>query len=154
MRHTTFETDACPIARSLDVIGEWWSLLMIRDAMLGVRRFSDFQRRLGMARNILSARLKHLVACGILETAPATDGSAYTEYVLTEKGSALLPAMVALRQWGERYMFQPGEPRTHLLDRECGQAPSPMHVQDREGRIRSIDDLTLTYDRPAQGNNP
>jgi len=100
-----------PWPRSLDTIGEWWSLLIVRDALSGVRRFSDFQKSLGLAKNILSARLKKLVACGIMEQVPASDGSAYQEYALTQKGRDLFPAIVALRQWGESYLFSRGEKR-------------------------------------------
>jgi DNA-binding HxlR family transcriptional regulator len=96
----------CPIARSLDAIGDWWSLLIIRDAFLGLRRFGEFQRNLGLAKNILTVRLRTLVALGILEVGPASDGSAYHEYVLTQKGRDLLPVLVALRQWGDDHLFE------------------------------------------------
>jgi DNA-binding HxlR family transcriptional regulator len=87
-------------------VGDWWSLLIVRDAFAGIRRFSDFKRSLGLARNILTTRLKGLVAQGVLTTEPASDGSAYQEYVLTDKGKALLPVMSALAQWGKAYLFQ------------------------------------------------
>jgi DNA-binding HxlR family transcriptional regulator len=109
MRRKSFEGDSCPIRRSLDVVGDWWSLLIVRDAFAGVRRYSDFQRSLGSAKNILATRLKALVAQGILTTEPASDGSSYQEYALTEKGRALRPVMVALSQWGRAYLYQPGE---------------------------------------------
>ena len=107
MRRKSFEGDACPIARSLDVVGDWWTLLIIRDAFAGTRRYSDFQRSLGSAKNILATRLKTLIAQGIMATAPASDGSAYLEYVLTEKGEALLPVMQALAQWGKAHLRAP-----------------------------------------------
>ena len=103
MRRKSFKDDLCTAARSLDSIGEWWSLLIVRNALFGMRRFSDFQEDLGLAKNILSARLKKLVARGIMEQVPASDGSAYQEYVLTKKGRELFPVIVALRQWGENY---------------------------------------------------
>jgi DNA-binding HxlR family transcriptional regulator len=90
-------------------VGDRWSLLIVRDAFVGVRRFSDFQKSLGLARNILTTRLKDLVAQGILTTEPASNGSAYREYVLTDKGKALLPVMSALAQWGKVYLFRNGE---------------------------------------------
>jgi len=77
-----------PVARSLDAIGDWWSLLIVRNAFSGQRRFGEFQKSLGMAKNILTVRLRKLVGCGILEIVPASDGSAYQEYVLTKKGRA------------------------------------------------------------------
>ena len=92
MKRTSFEGDQCPIARSLDVIGDWWSLLIIRDASLGRRRFGEFQKSLGLAKNILTVRLRALVDQGILKTAPApSDGSAHQEYVLTAKGRGIFP---------------------------------------------------------------
>ena len=99
VKRTSFEEAACPVARSLDAIGDGWSLLIVRDAFDGLRRFGEFQKNLGMAKNILSDRLRTLTAHGILEAAPASDGSAYQEYVLTEKGRGLFPVIVGLRQW-------------------------------------------------------
>lgn len=101
MKRKSLEDAQCPVARTLDVIGDWWSLLIVRDAFDGVSRFSEFQKGLGMAKNILSTRLRTLVAHGILEIAPASDGSAYQEYILTDKGRALFPVIVGLRQWGK-----------------------------------------------------
>lgn len=112
------------IARSLDTIGEWWSLLIVREAMLGVRRFSEFQRRLGLARNMLSTRLKRLVESGVMEMVSASDGTSYQEYVLTEKGKSLWPVLNAMRQWGQQYLFQPGEERTELGLRSKSWRPS------------------------------
>ena len=101
----SLQAEPCPVARSVDCIGDRWSLLIIRDAFDGVRRFSDFQRSLGMARNILSDRLRKLVEAGVLELQTASDGSSYQEYVLTRKGQSLFPVVVALRQWGEKHLF-------------------------------------------------
>jgi DNA-binding HxlR family transcriptional regulator len=92
--------DECPVARSVDAIGDWWSLLIVRDAFDGSRRFGEFQRSAGVAKNILAARLRTLVTGGVLESVPASDGSAYREYVLTGKGKALFPVIVALRHCG------------------------------------------------------
>ncbi|AYZ15852.1 winged helix-turn-helix transcriptional regulator [Klebsiella pasteurii] len=115
----------CPVARSLDIIGDRWSLLIVRDAFDGLRRFSDFQRSLGMARNILSDRLHKLVNSGILTTQSASDGTAYQEYVLTAKGERLFPVVVALRQWGEQHLFAPDEPHSVLIDKRTLR-PVPM----------------------------
>ncbi len=134
MRHLSLETDLCPIARSLDVVGEWWSLLIVRDALMGVRRFSDFQKSLGLARNILSARLKRLTEEGILEQTPAEDGSAYKEYQLTPKGRDLFPVLVALRQWGERHSFAAGESGSRLVDHETGRDLQQIVVRTADGR--------------------
>lgn len=116
VKRKSMEDAQCPVARTLDVIGDWWSLLIVRDAFDGVRRFSEFQKGLGMAKNILSTRLRTLVAHGILEIAPASDGSAYQEYILTDKGQALFPVIVGLRQWGEDYLFKEGEARSTLVE--------------------------------------
>jgi len=117
VKRTSLEGDACPIARSLDAIGDWWSLLIIREAFRGVRRFSAFQRSLGMAKNILTVRLRALVERGILTTEPASDGSSYRDYVLTAKGRGLFPILVALRQWSEEFDEHPDEIATVLIDR-------------------------------------
>jgi DNA-binding HxlR family transcriptional regulator len=103
----------CPVARTLDLVGEWWTLLILRDALAGVKRFSEFQQSLGMAKNILAARLRKLVDNGILELRPASDGSAYQEYVITEKGRSLSGIVAALRDWGEKHLAgpQPSKPR-------------------------------------------
>ena len=123
----------CPVARSVDLIGDRWSLLIVRDAFDGMRRFSDFQRSLGVARNILSDRLKKLVDAGVLETEAAAEGSAYQAYVLTPRGESLFPVVLALRQWGEGNLFKPGEAHSLLLDKATGQPVPPLRVQDAQG---------------------
>ena len=79
VKRTSLEQAECPVARSLDSLGDWWSLLIIRDAFVGIRRFSEFQKNIGLAKNILTVRLRTLVEHGILKTVPASDGSAYLE---------------------------------------------------------------------------
>ncbi|WP_372438805.1 winged helix-turn-helix transcriptional regulator, partial [Pandoraea sputorum] len=106
------------MARTLEAIGERWTLLTIRDAFDDIRRFGDFQKSLGLAKNILAARLKVLVELGIFEICPASDGSAYHEYVLTERGRSTFAIVVCLRQWGEQHLFEPGETHSVLLDNE------------------------------------
>jgi len=142
MRHKSFKANLCPVARSLDTIGEWWSLLIVRDALSGIRRFSDFQKSLGLAKNILSARLSKLVACGVMEQVPASDGSAYREYALTQKGRELFPVIVALRQWGEGYLFSRGEKRLQVLDKRTGK-PFRVEVLNAKGEILTANDLEL-----------
>lgn len=124
----------CAIARSLNVIGDWWSLLIIRDALAGVTRFSEFQNKLGLARNILSARLRKLVEEGILTTGPASDGSAYNEYLLTEKGEQLYVALAALWQWGEKFSFAPGEQELRMVDRKENKLLAPLELRTVDGR--------------------
>lgn len=124
----------CPVARALDVIGDWWSLLIIRDAFDGVRRFGDFQVGLGIAKGMLATRLRDLTARGILETAPASDGSAYREYVLTEKGRGLFLVVVALRQWGEDHLYRPDQPKSALLEAETGAPVARLQLRAQDGR--------------------
>jgi DNA-binding HxlR family transcriptional regulator len=142
MRHRSFKANMCPVARSLDAIGEWWSLLIVRDALAGTRRFSDFQKSLGLAKNVLSTRLKKLVACGVMEQVPASDGSAYQEYVLTKKGRELFPVVVALRQWGESHLFSRGEKRFQVMDKRTGR-PFRVEVHNSKGEILDPNDLEL-----------
>ncbi|MGR3934100.1 winged helix-turn-helix transcriptional regulator [Streptomyces sp. BRA346] len=140
---TRFDDSACPVARSVDAIGDWWSLLIVRDAFDGSRRFGEFQRSLGVAKNILAARLRTLVAGGVLESVPASDGSAYREYVLTPKGEALFPVIVALRQWGEQNFFDPGEPHSELVDRREGHPLRALEVLSADGRRLHPGDTTV-----------
>lgn len=123
----------CPVARSADLIGDRWSLLIVRDAFDGVRRFGDFQRSLGMARNILADRLRKLVEAGILETREASDGSAYREYALSAKGEDLFAVVLALRQWGERHLFDHGERHSVLIDTRNGKPVARMLPRAADG---------------------
>jgi len=149
VKRTSFEGDACPIARSLEVIGDWWSLLIIREALLGARRFGEFQSKLGMAKNILSARLRSMLDHGILTTAPASDGSAYQEYVLTAKGRGVFPILVALRQWNEEFDDHPEQIGTILVDREKGRPVRKLEMRAEDGRLLTPAD-TMLKPRPAQ----
>lgn len=126
-------TQECPVARALVTIGDRWSLMIVRDAFDNIRRFSEFQKSLGVAKNILASRLKALVEVGVFEICPASDGSAYKEYVLTEKGREIFPIMVSLRQWGERFEFQPHETRSVLLDNTTQQPLMAMAVRSASG---------------------
>ena len=142
MKRTRLENTPCPTARALDLIGDWWTLLIVRDAMRGMTRFSEFQRSLGAAKNILSTRLKALVAEGILRVEPAADGSAYQDYVLTEKGIALQPILVALGQWGSEYLFADGEPCTRLVDAKNRQPLRKIELRAQDGRLLESRDIT------------
>lgn len=144
VKRTSLEGANCPIARSLDVIGDWWSLMIVRDAFLGRRRFGEFQKSLGLAKNILAARLRKLTAEGVLDLAPASDGSAYQEYALTAKGRALFPVLVALRQWGEEYSFAPGEACSRLIDRKSGAPVAKLSVRSQDGRPLEAADTVVS----------
>src|ERR1700738_3684298 len=134
VKRTSLENDDCPVARSLDVLGDWWSLLIIRDALLGLRRFSEFQRNIGLAKNILTVRLRTLVEHGILKTVPASDGSAYLEYVLTPKGRGVFPVLVALRQWSEEFSERDGF-STLMVDRSNGRPVKKLELRSADGRL-------------------
>lgn len=134
-RRKPISDEPCPVARSVDLIGDRWSLLIVRDAFDGMRRFGDFQRSLGVARNILSDRLRKLVDAGVLKTQDASDGTAYQEYVLTAKGESLFPVVVALRQWGERHLFERGERHSELIDKRTGEPVLHMEPQAKDGSV-------------------
>jgi DNA-binding HxlR family transcriptional regulator len=148
MKRRSLEHADCPIARSLDAIGDWWSLLIIRDALLGRRRFGEFQKSLGLAKNILTVRLRTLVDRDILAMAPASDGSTYREYVLTPKGRGLFPVLVALRQWSEEFDETPEEIATILVDRDSGRPVRKLELHSRDGRLLGAGDTALKP-RPA-----
>lgn len=133
-KRTTLDASACAISRSLEVIGDWWSLLIVRDALAGVRRFGEFQQSLGVAKNILTTRLRKLVACGVLTMEPASDGSSYKEYVLTERGERLYLVITALWQWGEEFCFSPGQLSYDLVDREKYAKLPPLELKSQDGR--------------------
>ncbi len=125
---------ACPVARAALVVGDRWSLLIVRDAFDGVTRFGDFVASLGIARNILTARLQALEAAGVMTTQPASDGSPYQDYVLTEAGRGLFPLVLALRQWGEDQLYQPGEARSRLVERAGGRLVPRLRVMGSAGQ--------------------
>jgi DNA-binding HxlR family transcriptional regulator len=141
-------TDNCSIQRTLGVVGEKWTLLIIRDAMNGVRRFDDFRRHVGLSEPVLADRLRKLIAAGILETRPyrAEGQRSRLEYHLTDKGLDLHTALVALMQWGDRYLADPDGPAIEVLHHDCG-APARavvectgehVEVGPRSSRIRAL----------------
>ncbi len=109
----------CSVAQCLEVVGEWWSMLILRDSFLGVTRFDDFQRRLGISRNILQQRLSRLVDSGVLVRVPYQDHPQRYDYRLTDKGRDLWPVINAMRQWGDRYAAPEGPP-LRLVHKSCG----------------------------------
>lgn len=120
MRKTSFADMNCSIAQSLEIIGEWWTLLIVRDAFLGVRRFDDYVERLGISRNVLANRLDTLVDNEILERHPYDEARSRYDYVLTDKGRALWPVMVTLRQWGDEWILGRGNEPLLLEHRNHG----------------------------------
>ena len=137
------EQEFCPVARSVDLIGDRWSLLIVRNAFDGMRRFGDFQRDLGVAHNILADRLRKLVDAGILAMQGASDGTSYQEYVLTDKGESLFPIVVALRQWGEQHLFERGERHSLLIDRRTGKPVPLMAPAAQDGTALKAQDTEV-----------
>jgi DNA-binding HxlR family transcriptional regulator len=119
MQRTSFKDMNCSLAQCLEVVGEWWSMLILRDAFLGVSRFDEFQARLGISRNVLNQRLGHLVAEGVLERVPYQDRPPRHDYRLTPKGRDLWHVITAMRQWGDRWAAPGGAP-VELVHRSCG----------------------------------
>ena len=109
----------CSVAQCLEVVGEWWSMLLVRDAFLGVTRFEDFQRRLGISRNILQQRLTSLVDAGVLVRVPYSEHPPRVDYRLTDKGRDLWPVLTAMRQWGDAHAA-PGGPPVEVTHTACG----------------------------------
>jgi DNA-binding HxlR family transcriptional regulator len=153
VKRTTHNESLCGVARPLDAIGDGWSLLIVRDAFDGMRRFGEFQRSLGLAKNILAARLRHLMAHGIMETVPASDGSAYQEYVLTAKGRALFPLLVTLRQWGEDFFFEPGEAHVVLTDAKGRHVPK-LQPRSQDGHVLAPEDIAVRMPIKSRSNKP
>ncbi|HRD99709.1 MAG TPA: helix-turn-helix domain-containing protein [Ilumatobacteraceae bacterium] len=127
MRRTSFEEMNCSVAQCLEVVGEWWSLLIVRDAFLGVRRFDDFQRRLGIARNVLNERLRTLVDAGVFDRVQYHDRPPRFEYRLTERGRDLWPVITAMRQWGDKWAAPEGPP-LQLRHATCGHVANAVTV--------------------------
>ncbi|MEV6767493.1 helix-turn-helix domain-containing protein [Nocardia sp. NPDC051030] len=122
----------CPVARTVDLVGDRWSLLIVRDAMDGATTFTEFQQRLGIAKNILTDRLRKLVEHGILTTSTAPGGKRHS-YELTPAGADLFTAIVALRQWGERHAFTGDEPHSTLVDGD-GKPVAQLRAETRAGK--------------------
>lgn len=131
----------CSIARALDEVGEWWTLLIVRECTQGTTRFDEFQSELGIARNILTARLERLIELDIMERYPLEERANTYGYRLTEKGSELYPVLVALMQWGDRWLSPNGKPPVTLVDHASGKPVQPMAVQGKSGRKLAFKDV-------------
>ena len=126
MLHNTYEGQTCSVARALEIVGERWTLLILRDAFTGIRRFDDFQRNLGVARNVLNTRLQRLVDEGMLERRRYQERPERFEYRLTQSGLELWPTVVALMHWGDKHLAGEAGPPLVLQHKGCGG-----HVNDR-----------------------
>ncbi|WP_329096886.1 helix-turn-helix transcriptional regulator [Actinomadura citrea] len=136
----------CPVARTADLVGDRWSLLIVRDAMDGARSFTDFQQRTGIARNILSDRLRKLTAHGLLAQVDAPSGRRRL-YALTEAGKDLFPVIVTLRQWGERHAFTAGETHSVLVDDDGARVPDLLPIAANGAPLTSD---TTSVRRPTE----
>jgi DNA-binding HxlR family transcriptional regulator len=147
MKRKSLEHERCPLARSLDAVGDAWSVLIVREAFAGKRRFGEFEKALGVAKNILTVRLRKLVGLGVLKRVPV-EGSAHQEYALTEKGRGLFLVLMAIRQWGEGCG---GDTPYVLVDRRDGRPVKPLAFHAHDGRELGPDDMELV---PAEVVNP
>jgi streptomycin 3"-adenylyltransferase len=148
MRRKNLGDAICPVARTLDVVGDWWTLLIVRDAFAGLSRFSDFQQSLGLAKNILSARLGKLIAHGIIERRTSSDGGARCEYHLTDRGRELRVILLAIRQWGEDHLFAEGEPMMMAHD-QANRPIARLRMMDQDGRPLRPDEVIRMRGRKA-----
>ncbi|MEM1249156.1 MAG: helix-turn-helix domain-containing protein [Acidobacteriota bacterium] len=143
MKTKSFSDMQCSIARTLEQVGSWWSLLILRDAMMGARRFKHFERSLGIAKNTLTKRLAQLVDAEILERVAAADGSAYDEYVLTERGRELAPVMIALSQWGDKWVAHPNGPSTEIVDGATGERLPKIWPRRENGEWMELNEVGM-----------
>lgn len=134
MSRHRFDHMDCSVAQSLDLVGDWWTLLIVREALFGARRFGDFQRNLGIAKNILSLRLANLVAAEIFLRVPLGDSEARAEYQLTERGRDLANVLNALREWGDRWIYGEGNEPLVMTDRRSGKPLKGLALLDHDGR--------------------
>lgn len=147
MRRTSFSDMSCSIARCLEQVGDGWTLLIVREAFFGTRRFGEFQSHLGIAPNVLAARLQGLVQHGILQAMAESENGRVLDYRLTDKGRDLFPIIVALLQWGDRHAPAPEGPPVQLLDRDKGQPIAPLLVRAKDGRVLQARDVRI---RPSE----
>ena len=153
MLGNTYENQRCSIASALEVVGERWSLLILREVFLGVHRFDEIQADLGVARNVLNTRLRRLVEQGVLEKRLYQERPPRHEYVLTEKGLDLWPAMVALMQWGDRHMA-PAGPSVLLEHRGCGGRVDNHRICDSCGEPLALADVRAVAGPGARPDHP
>jgi DNA-binding HxlR family transcriptional regulator len=141
MARKRFRDMNCSTAQTLDRVGDWWTMLIVRDAFFGTKQFSDFHERLGIAKNILSDRLSSLVEDGIFKRVQTKPGSDRCVYELTEKGRDLLPVLVALMQWGDKWVYGRGREPMRLVDARDKKPIRPLQVTAADGRALAIEDL-------------
>jgi DNA-binding HxlR family transcriptional regulator len=138
-----FSGENCSVARALEVLGDWWTLLLVREAMLGTRRFADFASNLAISRNILTRRLSHLVEHGVFARVDVGTHGQRFEYELTPMGRDLVTLMVTLRQWGDRWVFGEGREPLVAIDRRTGRAIPRVRILGEDGTSLRGQDVEL-----------
>jgi DNA-binding HxlR family transcriptional regulator len=138
-----FGGENCSVARALEVLGDWWTLLVVREAFVGTRRFADFEANLGISKNILSNRLGRLVRSSVLERVDAGMHGTRYEYQLTAMGKDLFAVVTALRQWGDRWIFGAGNEPLLVIDRRTGRPIPKLRVIGEDGRPLGAADMEL-----------
>ena len=151
MLHRDYPGLDCSVAKALEVIGERWSLLIVRSVMHGNRRFGEMQESLGIARNVLSSRLQRLVDEEILERRAYQESPPRYEYFLTQKGLDLWPALIALLNWGDRYSPDPEGPRRLIVHKECGGTVSERGICESCGQVLTARDAKQVPGPGAKG---
>jgi DNA-binding HxlR family transcriptional regulator len=142
VKRKSFEDMSCSVAQCLEVVGEWWTMLVVRDLFLRVRRFDEIQQRLGISRNVLAERLDQLVANGIVDKRPYQENPVRYDYVLTEKGRALWPVLTAMREWGDQWAAPQGPP-AELLHKPCGHRVHSVPTCSHCGEALELHDLRI-----------
>lgn len=142
MKHNKLDDLNCSIANSLDLIGEWWTILILREAFFGTRRFEDFQQHLGIARNILTARLRKLCDSGVLQRVPIKEGAKRHEYKLTAMGRDLYPTLIALTQWGDRWLHDNAAP-VKFVEHATGEEIADVAILSKNGCQLDARELAL-----------
>jgi DNA-binding HxlR family transcriptional regulator len=145
MLHRDYDDPVCSIAGALGLIGERWTILILRDVFQGRRKFSEMQRSMGVARNVLAARLQRLVDEGILERRPYSERPERHEYFLTEKGLDLWPVLVDLLHWGDKHLDRGGEPAMRLVHKRCGGEIDDHRICERCGERLGPRDARVVY---------
>jgi DNA-binding HxlR family transcriptional regulator len=138
MQRKSFGNMQCPIARSLERVGEWWSILILRDAFHGLTQFDQFQKNLGIAPNMLARRLNALVEAGLLERRRYSERPPRDEYVLTDRGRDFRPVLWSLLAWGNKH-FAPEGPSVLLVDKETGQTADPVLTDRNTGKVMTAE---------------
>ena len=141
----------CSVAQSLDVLGDWWTLLIVREALFGTRTFSGFERNLGISKNILALRLESLVDQGIMRREDVGQHGTRYQYALTDKGADLITVIESLRQWSDRWVYGEGREPVQVVDTRTGHPIPPLVIRDEAGEPMSLGNVAV---QPGPGAEP